>query len=121
MDRIVVAAWLSLAVVHLAPSIVLFAPALTERLYGPTPDGEVGVLVVHRGALFLGIVVAALLAAFDPPSRRLASVVVAVSVLGFLVVYARAGLPSGALRTIALVDAVALLPLGLVGWRAWTS
>jgi hypothetical protein len=66
-------------------------------------------------------------AIFDPAIRRATSVTVAISVVGFLALYARAGFPAGALRKIALVDAAALVPLAVVlvaAWRAraaWTS
>jgi hypothetical protein len=39
--------------------------------------------------------------------------------MGFLVLYLRAGAPSGPLRTIAIVDAATLLPLALVVLAAW--
>ena len=41
--------------------------------------------------------------------------------VGFLIVYVRAGLPDGSLRTIALVDAVGLVPLALVAYAAWRA
>lgn len=111
--------WLGIAFVHLMPALVLFAPSMTERLYELPPDGDLGVLIVHRGALFLGIVVAALFATFDPSSRRVASVIAAISILGFLIVYARAGFPAGALRSIATVDLIAVAPLVFVVMQAW--
>jgi hypothetical protein len=43
----------------------------------------------------------------------------AVSIIGFLLVYARAGLPAGPLRTIAFFDLAALVPLGAVAIGAW--
>jgi len=119
MEIVVKAAWLVLAGVHAAPAAVAFRPHLVERLYGAAADGAVGPLLVHRGALFLAVLAAAFFAAFDPPSRRVAAAVVAISVVGFLAVYARAGLPPGPLRTIAGVDAAALLPLALVTFAAW--
>jgi len=112
-------AWLTLAAVHAAPATVLFAPSLVQDLYGTAPGGAAGVLLVHRGALFLALVVAAVFAAFDPAARPMGSVVMAISVVGFLVVYGRAGMPAGALRTVALVDLAALAPLAFVGFHAW--
>jgi hypothetical protein len=47
--------------------------------------------------------------------------VVGISVIGFLLVYAAAGAPEGPLRTIAVVDALALIPLAIVGWKAWIA
>ncbi|MEO1252758.1 MAG: hypothetical protein AAFW81_10475 [Pseudomonadota bacterium] len=120
MELIVRICWLLVALVHSPPAAVLFAPQLVEQLYGVSAVGETGVLIVHRGALFLAILTAALFATFDIHSRRLASIVAAVSMIGFLFVYLRAGSPAGPLRTIALMDAIALLPLTFAGWRAWT-
>lgn len=112
-------AWALLALIHVMPAAVLFAPSLVERLYAVSPTGDLGVLLVHRGALFLAVVVASLFAMFDADVRRSTSVIVAISVIGFLVVYARAGFPSGALWTIALMDGVALVPLAFVSFMAW--
>ncbi|MCQ8183893.1 hypothetical protein [Parvularcula maris] len=112
-------AWAALALLHLAPAAVLFIPSMVSRLYGADPSGDVGVLLVHRGALFLAVVLVSLLAVFDPSARRAASLVAAVSMLGFIVVYARAGMPEGALAKIAVADAMGLVPLALVLWTAW--
>ena len=113
MEPVLRIAWLSLALLHLPPAAVGFLPRLAERLYGVAPDGDLGVLIAHRGLLFAGVAAAALVAAFHPPSRRLATSVVGLSVVGFLVTYARAGMPE-ALRGIALADLVALVLLTLV-------
>lgn len=121
MERLTIIAWLALAAVHVAPAAVLVAPDLTRTLYGVAPDGPAGLLIVHRGALFLAVLAAALFAAFSPDARRAASIVVGISVIGFLLVYARAGMPAGSLRTIAVVDAIALVPLAFVGYRAWRT
>jgi len=44
---------------------------------------------------------------------------VTLSVVGFLVVYVRAGMPGGALRTIARADLLGLAPLAVVLLDAW--
>jgi hypothetical protein len=119
MDWLNLVCWLALAAIHASPAAVLFRPDLTETLYGASPTGSTGLLMIHRGALFLAVVVVSSFAAFAPEARRAASLLVAISVVGFLLVYAAAGAPAGPLRTIAVVDAVALLPLALVSWRAW--
>ena len=119
MEILTRAAWAALALIHASPAAVLFAPALVERLYGIAPEGEAGVLIVHRGALFLAVVAACGFAVFQPDARRVVSVVVGISVVGFLLTYLRAGMPEGSLRTIAVVDAFALVPLIWVAWRAW--
>lgn len=121
IERLVVASWLVLAAVHATPALVLFAPALTERLYGVAPGGTLGMLIVHRGALFLAVFAVAVLAAFDPGARRTASLVVAISLIAFLIVYVGGGSPKGPLRTVAIVDAVALPALAVVAWRAWLA
>lgn len=112
-------AWFLLALVHVSPAAVLFQPSLVQKLYGTAPEGATGLLLIHRGATFLAIVMAAVWAAFDPSVRRLCTVIVAIAVLGYLSLYARAGMPEGPLRTIAAADALALAPLLLVIWSAW--
>lgn len=112
-------AWLLLALVHVSPAAVLFRPSLVQTLYGTAPEGATALLLTHRGATFLAIVVAAAWAAFDPSVRRLCTVAVAIAVLSYLFLYVRAGLPEGPLRTIAAADALALAPLLLVTWSAW--
>ena len=119
METLTRLAWIALAAVHLPPAAVLAAPGLARRLYGVDPEGAAGVLIVHRGALFLALAALALWAAFDPALRRAASVALGLSIVGFLILYLRAGAPPGALRTIALADAAALVPLAWAGWRAW--
>ena len=121
MDRLVVVCWLALAAIHASPAAILFKPALAETLYGVSPTGPAGVLVIHRGALFLAVFVVALFAAFAPEARKAASLLVGISVVGFLLVYMMAGFPEGPLRTIAMVDALALLPFAYVTWRAWRA
>ncbi len=115
------AAWLFLAVVHLTPAAVLVKPDLVRSLYGVDAAGDLGVLLVHRGALFAAIVAVCLYAAWEPTARRAASLVVGVSIVGFLLVYTLAGAPSGSLRLIALADLVALVPLAFVTWKAWLN
>jgi hypothetical protein len=119
MEMATKVAWFLLALVHVSPAAVLFRPSLVQTLYGTAPDGPNGLLLTHRGATFLAIVVAALWAAFDPSVRRLCTVIVAIAVVGYLILYVRAGMPEGPLRTIAAADAFALAPLVLVIWSAW--
>lgn len=121
MEVVVKAAWALLALAHLSPSAVAAFPSLTQRLYGVEAAGDLGVLLAHRGALFLAIVFACICGVFDPAARRALSVVVATSVIGFLIIFALAGAPSGPLRQIAIVDAVALLPLAIVIISAWRA
>jgi hypothetical protein len=114
--------WVLLAAIHAAPAAVFFAPGLGARLYGPLPEGIVALLLLqHRAALFLAVLAVALLAAASPGARRAASLVVGISVVGFLWAYLAQGAPEGPLRRVAIIDALALLPLGLVTLAAWRS
>lgn len=112
--------WAVLALIHASPAAVLFAPGLLKRLYGVDADGALGVLLIHRGALFLAVVSVCLLAMFEPSARQAACLVTAISVISFLLVYAQAGMAPGALRTVALMDLVALAPLAWVAWTAFS-
>ncbi|WP_094457823.1 hypothetical protein [Niveispirillum lacus] len=117
--RWVVVAWMILAIIHMPPAAVLMAPELSTRLYGVEPHGTIATLITHRGALFLTVMASCLFAAFDPASRRLGTISAGISVVGFLLIYLQAGLPDGPLRTVALVDSAALVPLAFVVWAAW--
>ncbi len=121
MELLTKLAWTLLALIHVPPAAVVAAPRLVARLYGSESAGDLGVLLVHRGVLFVAMVAACCFAAFDPPARRASSVIVAISVVGFLALYLQSGLRAGPLRTIALVDAVALGPLAWVVFDAWQS
>ncbi|QMW21521.1 hypothetical protein [Sandaracinobacteroides saxicola] len=111
-------AWVLLSLVHLTPALALFRPALLTRLYCLPVDSPLFLLMQHRAVLFLVIVVIALWCAVDPAPRRLGSVALALSMGGFLMLWLAGGSPP-ALRTIAVVDAIGLLPLAYVAWRAF--
>jgi hypothetical protein len=119
MGLLIKLAWATLALIHVSPAAALFSPNLVRALYGIDANATLGVLITHRGALFLAVVIACIFALFDPNASRLASTVVALSIIGFLIVYAKAKFPDGALRTVALVDLFALIPLALVLFAAW--
>jgi hypothetical protein len=104
MQRI---AWLLLAAVHFLPALALFRPSGLTALYGIKPDNPLYLLMHHRAALFFAVFVACVVAAIDPGSRRLASVVTGISMIAFLLLWWRAGSPA-ALKTIAVVDLVGL-------------
>lgn len=114
-------AWIALALIHLAPGIAALIPGTITRLYGVPEQGTVGLLLQHRSVLFMTIVVACVWAAFDAGPRSLAAAITAISVIGFLVIYALHGLPAGSLRSIAWADLIALIPLAYVSWRAVTA
>lgn len=109
-----------LAVIHLLPAVALARPALLTRLYGVAPGDGAFLLLHHRAALFLCVLIVCVWAAADPSVRRLGSVVAAVSMMSFLMLWLGAGRPP-ALRTIAIADLVGLAPLALVSWRAWAT
>lgn len=111
-------AWIALALIHLAPGVAALIPGTITRLYGVPEQGAVGLLLQHRSVLFATIVVACVWAAFSTQARPFAAVTTAISVIGFLVIYALHGLPAGSLRPIAWADFIALIPLVYVGWRA---
>jgi hypothetical protein len=114
-------AWAAIAVIHLSPAAVVLAPRLLPRLYGVEPNGDLGVLMTHRGALFAAVVAISVLAIFDPTARRAASLAAGISMVGFLVLYARAGFLPGPLRVIAWTDLAVLPALAWVALAAWRS
>jgi hypothetical protein len=119
VEVLVKLAWLALVLIHASPSAVAFSPSLLKKLYGADPSGALGMLLTHRGVLFVAVLAVAALAIVNHQARQAASLVVAISMMGFLVVYWRGGMPAGPLRTIAWVDLVGLVPLLLVAYDAW--
>lgn len=119
METITKISWAALGALHVTPSLALFAPRLVERLYGVNPDGDLGILLVHRAAMFLTVTLVCALAIFDPSARRLSTLVVGISMMAFLLIYARAGLPQGPLQAVARADLLGLLPLACVTFTAW--
>lgn len=115
----VAAAWLALAFVHTPPALAAFSAHMRKRMYGLDDGGPLGIILIHRGVLFLAVASVCVLAAFSAEARTAALLVTSISVIGFLLAYALHGAPRR-LRTIALVDAVALIPLSIVGFDVWT-
>ena len=99
--------WAVLALIHVIPALALFKPALLTTLYGAQTGSVTFMLLHHRAALFVGVFIACIYAIFQPGSRQLAVVVVAVSMVSFLVLFALSGKPDS-LRLVAIVDLVAL-------------
>jgi uncharacterized membrane protein len=112
--------WALLGLVHLMPALALFQPALISRMYGASPGSSMFLLLHHRAALFLVVLVICVWAMARPEVRQLASVAVAVSMVSFIVLWRGAGSPAG-LRTLAVVDLVAFLPLGYAAWAAFRT
>lgn len=113
-------AWLALALVHLMPALAFFIPSLLTKLYGIAPGNALFLLMHHRAALFLAILVICVWSAFDTTPRRMASVAVAISMVSFLALYWLQGAPP-ALRQIALVDLIGLPALCYAIWKAFGS
>ena len=102
------------------PALALFRPATLTTLYGMAPDNPLFLLMQHRAALFLAVFAACVFAAFIPEGRRLAVLVVGISMVSFLVLYASAGYPAP-LKRIAVVDLAGLPVLAGVAWMAFRS
>ena len=112
--------WGALALIHVLPAIAVFYPPMITKLYGVATGGDIFLLLHHRAALFLVIVVLCIWAAFDPAVRRIASVCVAISMISFLGIYWSAGSPP-ALRSIAIADLAGMPVLAFVCWKAFAA
>ena len=112
-------AWGLLALVHITPALALFAPSLLTKLYGVKAGEPMFLLMHHRAALFLTVVVACIWCALDPTPRRLGVVLVAISMLSFLVLYFANSSPP-ALKQIAIADLIGLPALVYVAWKAFS-
>jgi hypothetical protein len=110
--------WLILAAIHAMPALAFFRPATLTSLYRLQPDNPLFLLMHHRAGLFVAVFVACIFAAFIPEGRRLAVMVVGISMVSFLVLYWQAGSPP-ALRKIANVDLAGLPVLAGVAWLAF--
>lgn len=107
-----------LAAIHVIPASMLFRPSAIGKLYGIENSGPLQVLLHHRAALFVIVLLACLWAIADPAARRLAVTIIAISMLSFLAVYWHGGSPP-ALKSIALADMAGLPFLAFVGWSAF--
>ena len=110
-------AWLILAAIHTLPALAFFRPQQLQALYQVGPDNPLFLLLHHRAALFVAVFTACIIAALHPPSRPLAAVITAISMLAFLLLYYRAGAPA-ALQMIARVDLIGLPVLAFVAYSA---
>ena len=114
--------WTSLAfavvgAIHLMPIAPVFVPETLFRLYGIAPgDSTLLVLLRHRALLLALVGILCLWASWSGPVRPAALLAAAINVVGFLAFYALYGNPSGALRTIAIMDLIALPPLAFAAW-----
>lgn len=110
--------WGALGAIHALPALALFRPELISTLYGVGADSDAHLLLRHRAALFLVVLVSCTWAAFRPEARQLATVSVGISMASFLLLYWLAGAPT-ALRGIAVADLLGLPFLAFAGWRAF--
>lgn len=113
-------AWAILAAIHALPALALFRPSMIGKLYRIANDSPLFLLLQHRAALFLVIFLLCVWAAFDPASRRVASVGVGVSMITFLILFWSAGSPP-ALKTIAMTDLIGVPFLMFVSWKAFSA
>lgn len=115
---IAVICWGVLGLIHLLPAMALFRPSMIATLYGVPSGSAEFLLLQHRAALFLGVLVICVWAALRPEVRQLASLAVAISMLSFLWLYFVAGQPL-VLRQIAVVDLLGLPFLATAAWLAF--
>jgi len=80
-------------------------------------DAALAALLRHRAVLLTMISVLCLWAAFAPGPRRAGLLAATISIAAFLVIYALYGAPAGPLRTIALVDTLAIAPVAAAWGR----
>ena len=106
--------WLILAAIHAVPALAFFRPSSITQLYGVAADDQLFLLLHHRAALFLAIFIACIWAAFHSQARRMAGVLVAISMISFLWLFVSAGQPAS-LKMIALADLVGLPFLLIAG------
>lgn len=112
--------WAVLVLIHITPASMLFRPSAIGKMYQVDVAGPISELLHHRASLFVIVVIACVWAMVDLEARRLAAVVVATSMLSFLMIYWHAGSPV-ALKSIALADMIGLPPLAFVLWRAFAG
>lgn len=110
--------WAALGLIHLLPAIALVRPSMIGTLYGVEAGSTTFLLLHHRAALFLVVLVICIWAVFQPEVRPLASVGVGISMLSFLWLYVNAGQPP-ALRQIAVADLIGLPFLAIAAWQAF--
>jgi hypothetical protein len=114
-DWAAAAIFAAVGVIHLVPGLAFLAPAMITRLYGAGADGAVLLMLRHRAAL-LGIVgIVLIVGAAMAPWRPAATLVGALSMASYLLLWLGAGPHRKPLQRIALIDAIAL-PALLVGF-----
>jgi hypothetical protein len=107
-EGVAAAIYAAVGLVHLAPGLAFFAPAMITRLYGAGADGAVLLMLRHRAALLGCVGIVLLIAAAAPAWRPAATLVGCLSMASYLALWLGAGADRKSLQTIALVDGVAL-------------
>jgi hypothetical protein len=110
--------WAALIAIHIVPASMLFRPVMIGRLYKVDLSGPLAALLHHRASLFVIVIIACLWAMVDPGVRRLSAVVVATSMVSFLIIYWLANAPP-ALKSIAVADLAGLPFLAFILWIAF--
>lgn len=112
MNRLVAAALIVVAIIHLLPAVGMLGPERLQALYGvPLDDASLVILMRHRALLFtlLGLLLFA--AAFRPAWRGIALVAGYASVLGFLAFAHAAPGYNAELARVVFADWIALAAL----------
>jgi hypothetical protein len=112
--------WVILALIHAIPAFAFFKPSLLTSLYKVQADSAAYVLLHHRAALFFGVFIACIWALLQPGSRQLATIVVGVSMISFLVLFAISGM-TDSLRIIAIADLIGIPFLTIAAWQAFRN
>jgi hypothetical protein len=110
--------WLVLAAIHFLPALAFFRPAGLTTLYRIEPTNPLFLLMQHPAGLFVAVVAACVFAALVPEGRRLAAIVVGISMVSFLYLYLANGSPPP-LRRIAAVDLAGLPVLAGAAFLAY--
>jgi hypothetical protein len=109
--------WALLGLLHVLPALALFDPSRLTKMYGVERGSGNFILMHHRAALFLVIVVICVWAIFRPDVRPLATIAVGISMASFVLIWWLSGM-APQLKTIAIADMIGLPVLLLAGWFA---
>ena len=90
MNLLVQLSWALLALIHLMPALAFVRPALLTQLYGVKAGEATFLLLHHRAALFLAVLLLCLWSIFASAPRPAAAVATAISMLTFLLLYLQA-------------------------------
>lgn len=109
-----------LALIQLLPAAAAIAPSQLARLYGIEATDRTLITLLQHRAVLLGTVGFAFLAAVFRPAEAIAWHAVLLgtaSMVSFLAIALINKQFGGALRKIAIADALGLVPLGWLYWR----